>query len=170
MPNLGELLKILHLLFVIVGFAGFVGYDVVMPMAARSRDTAYVRAALGFATMFDLIALSGFALAGFLGLGLAAYQDWDFGENTWLNISATLWVIAVLASLFILRPNLRRLNNLAAENPGPEVSAELEAEFKKPLQAITHNLLTLVLLVILYLMVAKPGVDFSGIDNWPVNI
>lgn len=169
MPNLGELLKILHLLFVIVGFAGFIGYDVVMPMAARSKDLALVRAALGFATILDLLALSGFTLAGFLGLGLAAYQDWDFGENTWLNISATLWIVAVLVSLFILRPNLRRLNEMAAEAPGPEVGEQLAAQFKRPLQAIAHNLLTLTFLIILYLMVAKPGVDFAGIEHWPVN-
>jgi hypothetical protein len=29
--------------------------------------------------------------------------------------------------------------------------------------------LWLMTLAILYMMVAKPGVDFGGIDNWPVN-
>ena len=58
---------------------------------------------------------------------------------------------------------------LAKEAPGPDVPPELTAEFKRPLQFITPNLLTLAMLIVLFLMVTKPGVDFAGIDHWPVN-
>jgi uncharacterized membrane protein len=167
--NLAELLLLGHILFVIIGFGGAIGFHVIMPMAARSTDLAFVRTALKFGFTFENLAFPGFLIAGLIGLGLSLYQEWDFGENTWLNISATLWVIAVLISFFILRPALRRLDKLAREAPGPEVPPELTAEFKKPLQFITPNLLTLIVLVIVYLMIAKPGVDFTGIDHWPVN-
>ena len=167
--NFGEFLKLAHILFVIIGFAGAIGFHAIMPMAARSTDLAFVRAALKFGFVFENLAFPGFIVAGLLGLWLSIYQDWDFGENTWLNISATIWVVAVLGSLLILRPGLRRLDRLAREAPGPEVPSELSAEFRRPLQFITPNLLTLAMLIVLFLMIAKPGVDFSGIDHWPVN-
>jgi hypothetical protein len=64
---------------------------------------------------------------------------------------------------------LFKLNRLAANAPGPEVPAELNAELNKPLLRISNGALWLMTLAILYMMVAKPGVDFGGIDNWPVN-
>ncbi|MEX2237749.1 MAG: DUF2269 family protein [Dehalococcoidia bacterium] len=166
--NLAELLKLLHIFFVVVGFGGAIGFHVVMPAAARSSDLTFVRAALRFGNMFDLMALPGFTAAGVLGIILALHQDWDWGENTWLQIGSTLWVLMVLISLAILRPALRRLNELAAKSSGNTVSPELAAEFKKPLQLITPNLLTLLALIVVYLMVAKPGLDIVDVSHYPV--
>jgi uncharacterized membrane protein len=167
--NFGEFLKLAHILFIIIGFSGAVGFHVIMPMAARSTDLGFVRAALKIGFVFENLAFPGFVIGGLLGLWLSIYQNWDFGENSWLNISATIWLVAVVGSIAILRPGLRRLDRLANEAPGPDVPPELTAEFKKPLQLITPNLLTLAMLVVLFLMVAKPGLDLAGLDHWPVN-
>ncbi|HET9199411.1 MAG TPA: DUF2269 family protein [Dehalococcoidia bacterium] len=169
MANTGEFIKMFHIFFVILGFAGMVGFPMMMRAAAGASGLDTARTCLRYANIFDGLSGIGFLGAGLIGLGLAIYQEWDFAENTWLTASITLLVVALVGATIVQQPALFKLNRLAKEAPGPGVPPELNAELSKPLLRISNGILWLMLLAIFYMMVAKPGVDFSGIDNWPVN-
>ena len=169
MANTGELLKMFHIFFVVLGFSGMVAFPMMMRAAAGAGELATTRTCLRYANIFDGLSGAGFLGAGLIGLGLAIYQEWDFAENTWLTVSITLLVIALVGATAVQQPVLFRLNRMAKEASGPGVPPELNAELNKPILRISNGVLWLMLLAILYMMVAKPGVDFSGIDNWPVN-
>lgn len=169
MANSGELLKLFHIAFVVLGFSGLVAFPMMMRAAAGAAELAVARTCLRYANVFDAISGIGFLGAGLIGLGLAIYQEWDFAENTWLTVSITLLVIALVGATAVQQPVLFRLNRMAKEASGPEVPPELNAELSKPILRISNGILWLMTLAILYMMVAKPGVDFAGIDNWPVN-
>lgn len=169
MPNTAELLKVLHIFFVVLGFAGLLGFAMTMRAAAHTSELSVARVCVRLANRLDAVSGIGFLGAGLLGLGLAIYQEWDFRENTWLTASITLLVIALVGATAVQQPALFKLNRLSAAAPGPEVPAELKGELNKPLLRISNAVLWLMTLAILYMMVAKPGVDFGGIDNWPVN-
>jgi uncharacterized membrane protein len=168
MANTGEWIKMFHIFFVVLGFSGMVAFPLMMRAAAGASELAVARTCLRYAGVFDALSGIGFLGAGLIGLGLAIYQEWDFAENTWLTASITLLVIALVGATIVQQPALFKLNRLAREARA-EVPAELNAELNKPLLRISNGILWLMLLAIFYMMVAKPGVDFSGIDNWPVN-
>jgi uncharacterized membrane protein len=167
--NFGEFLKLAHLLLVVVGIGGMIGLHVVLPLTARASEIAAVRLGVRLARVLDNVAGAGLAIGGLLGLWLSIYQEWDFGENTWLNIGATLWIVVLLMGALLQRRSLARLQEMADAAPGPGQPPELEAAFRKPVVLFTPMAITTILIVIVFLMVAKPGVDFTGIDNWPVN-
>jgi len=79
----------------------------------------------------------------------------------WIWLSMTLYVIGLGLSHGVLRPRARRLNALMAEvgagsaAPSAEQAAQLEAIGKR--LALTEAALDVLLVVILVLMVFKPG-------------
>ncbi|MPZ23426.1 MAG: DUF2269 family protein [Dehalococcoidia bacterium] len=164
-----EWLLILHIASAIVGFAGAIPLPMVLATAARSNDLSVVRACLRLASKLNRgLATPGFVLAGIVGLILSLVQGWDFGENTWLNISATLWLVAIVVAIVAFEPVLKRAARLAAEAPGPGVPPELQAELRCPRGAIVGSILILLFVIVLILMVAKPGIDGAGIQDYPV--
>ena len=169
MANTGEFLKMFHIFFAVLGFSGLLAFPLMMRAAAGAAELGVARTCLRYANIFDGLSGIGFLGAGLIGFGLALYQEWDFAENTWLTVSITLLIVALVGATAVQQPALFKLNKLAASAPGPEVPAELNAELNKPLLRISNGVLWLMTLAILYMMVAKPGVDFGGIDNWPVN-
>ena len=95
-------------------------------------------------------------------LVLASDDGWDFSQ-TWVWLSLLLFVIALGVSHSTLIPGHRKINELLAEmeqgpppagGPPPQV-VQIEALGKK--QAASGAFLNLMVVVILTLMIWKPG-------------
>jgi uncharacterized membrane protein len=158
-----EALAFFHVLFVMVGFAGILALHPLLAAANRGDDIGFVRGALSLARRVQLmLGIPGLFIGGVLGVVLSLYQEWDFGDNTWLNLSASLWVFALGFVGLALLP-LNRLIRLA--DASAEVTDELRGEMRKRLAILAAGAALILMLVILYMMVAKPGVDFTGVEH-----
>ena len=85
--------------------------------------------------------LPALTLVWVLGMGMVGMSDevWEISD-TWIVLSLLGWVVAMVASWFLIRPALTDTSERAQSRMGAGIG-------------ITH----LVLVVVLYLMIFKPG-------------
>jgi len=156
-----NVVKVLHILCAIVGFGG-VTLNAVYGLQAKARgprEGAAIGAAVyRVSTIAEYFIYATFVLGiGLVGLG---HNIFNFGQ-VWIWLSMTLYVIGLGLSHGVLRPRARRLNALMAEvgagsaAPSADQAAQLEAIGKQ--LALTEAALDVLLVVILVLMVFKPG-------------
>jgi uncharacterized membrane protein len=89
-----------------------------------------------------------------LGSGLWAAQEgnWDFGA-AWISISFTVWIVAVVAGLVLVRPEYGRIQSLL-----PTIGTDGEAVAQRLRRILLFSRIELVLLLIaVWAMVVKPG-------------
>jgi hypothetical protein len=160
-----QLLLLLHLLTVVVGF----GSSFVWPaLSARARkmDPAQAYAmnstALGLGKGLTTYPIYG---AGLTGIVLVAVsEDWEFSQ-TWISIAFALFIIGVSVSAFLHTPNLRAMNALQEKlvsgggtptqgGPPAEV-AELQERGKRA--GMYGGILHLTFLLLMIDMIWKPG-------------
>jgi hypothetical protein len=163
-----DLLLLLHLLTVIVGF----GSSFVWPaLAGKARARGQQEPAVSYA-----ITKSGFEVgkvlttpfiwaAGAFGIILVAVGEWGWGE-AWISIAFVLFFGAALFALFVHTPNLRSMLSLqerlatgqaqppAGGGPPPEV-AELQARGKRA--GMYGGILHILFLLLMIDMIWKPG-------------
>jgi uncharacterized membrane protein len=158
-----KLVLVLHILCAIVGF-GAVFLNGIYGAQAKARRGPE---GLAISQANFLVSEIGtyFIYAVFLlGIVLVLIGDnvFDFGQ-TWIWLSTLLFLAAVAVSHGVLRPTVRRMQALMEEmiasgppqgGPPPQ-AAEMEQLGKK--LAIVGPALNLTLVVILFLMVFKPG-------------
>jgi uncharacterized membrane protein len=127
-----ELLGYLHVLAVIVAFGPLFTY----PSMQRAGATQ------ALAKLHIRLALPALTLVWVIGMGLvgASKDAWKLSE-TWILLSLIAWVVLMLVSWFLIRP--------AINDTGETARSRLAAGV-----GITH----LLLVVVLYLMIFKPGV------------
>jgi uncharacterized membrane protein len=155
--DLYRLYKTLHVISVVVLGGGFVLEAIAGPLVARAKTVGEVRA---FARMMHfsetyLSLPAALFVAGF-GYATAAKIDLDF-SMTWISLAQVLFYGIVILAIFILRPAASKLHKMAEAAPDGPITAELTAQIKKPLAAAIGGLVTLMFIVIIYLMVSKPG-------------
>ena len=98
-------------------------------------------------SILRLLARRSLAVAGILGFGLAGMSDKVFKmSQTWLSIAIVLWLVQLAVLFFVARPGLKALAEGDASARGRVMAAT----------GVTH----LILLVMLYLMIWKPGGPF----------
>jgi uncharacterized membrane protein len=156
----------LHILCAIIGF-GAVFLNALYGQQAKSRQGAE---GLAVSEANELVSKVGefFIVAVFfLGLALVLMSDDVIGfGQTWVWLSITLFVIAFAVSMGLMGPRARRMIDLqrelaasgppsaAASGPPPQV---LEMEKIGKQMAVIGPFLNIMLIVILSLMVFKPG-------------
>jgi uncharacterized membrane protein len=135
-----DIMLLLHVLAVIVAFAPAWMTPVLMRVAA-SGDRGATEALEMSIVRFSLPAL---ALAGILGFGLAGMSD-DVYEMSqgWLAASIVLWLGLIGVIWFVTRPGIKAFQAGDTAARGKVMAGT----------GIAH----LVLLVMLYLMIFKPG-------------
>ncbi|HKA94047.1 MAG TPA: DUF2269 family protein [Acidimicrobiia bacterium] len=159
---------VLHLLSAIVGF-GAVFLNAIYGQQARARKG---REGLAISEANFLVSEVGtyFIYAVFVFgvlLVLLSSEAWKF-EQFWIWGSMGLYIIGLGLSHGVLRPNVRRMQGLMRElsdggpppgaasgGPPPQV-AELEERGRRV--GVTGATLNVILVLILFLMVWKPGV------------
>lgn len=126
-----RIMGLLHVLAVIVAFGPQFAY----PALKRAGATATI------ARLHMRLVLPALVLVPILGLGMVGMSD-DAIEmgDTWIVLSLIGWVAIAAVSWFMVRP--------ALERDSPDTRAKLASG-----TGVTH----LLMVVILYLMVFKPG-------------
>jgi uncharacterized membrane protein len=77
----------------------------------------------------------------------------------WISAAYVLWVIAVGLGAGVLGRHAHKIHRIASREAasGAEVSIEAVALARSPIGPVVGNLLNLIILVFLYLMIAKPS-------------
>jgi uncharacterized membrane protein len=138
-----KVMLLLHVLLVVVGFAPAWLSPVLVRLTANGDRAA------GEALEASILrySLGGLAAAGILGFGLAGMSDKVFKmSQTWLSIAIVLWLAQLVMIFFFARPAIKAFTAGDASARGRIGMAT----------GITH----LLLLVMLYLMIFKPGGPF----------
>jgi len=126
-----RIVAILHILAAIAAFGPLFVY----PSLERAGAGATI------AKLHLRLMLPALAITGVLGLALVGMSDKVFEmSQTWVVLALIAWVILLVVSWFMVRP--------ALADPTPAARARLASGI-----GITH----LLLIVLLYLMVFKPG-------------
>lgn len=160
-----NLVLVLHVLSVIVGFGGFAlagGLTGKARMGGGAGGQAVAEVSFDFT---EHVAQWFIYAVPILGIALILMSDdaWKFSQ-AWISISFLLYIAFLGLMHGLHMPTLRRMNELGATLAGgptgagagvPPQAAELDALGKKV--AMTGGALNLIWVVILVLMVFKPG-------------
>jgi uncharacterized membrane protein len=92
------------------------------------------------------------------GTALVHEIGYDFGA-TWISAAYALWVVAVALGAGVLGRHAHKIHAIASSEvaAGAEVSTDAARLARSPVGPVVGNLLNLIVLVFLYLMIAKPG-------------
>lgn len=173
--GLYNVLYFLHIATVIVGF-GAVVLNALYGVEARERRGVGALAILESTYKVSEVAMIFIYLVPVFGILLVIVSDGLFGfEQFWISASFILYIAGIGLSHGMLRPNLRKMQSLARElaEGGPQPAAvgsgpdEAPAGGRPPQVAemetrgrtvgIVSTILNLNLVLILILMIWKPG-------------
>jgi uncharacterized membrane protein len=136
-----RVMLLLHILSVIVAF----GPLFFMPMLARTAQAGGDSSTLRYLQRFSTPAV---VLAGFFGMAMIGMSDKLFKfSQSWVSIALAIWIIQVALFIFGMLPTQRK-------------AAGGDAVAAKRLPMFT-GLIHLSLLVMLYLMIWRPGTPGS---------
>lgn len=135
-----NIVLLLHILTVVIGFAP----AWFIPMMGRLAAKGDAEAGAQLEASILRFSLPGVALAGLFGFALAGMSEKAYSmSQTWLSIAAVLWIVLLAVIVLVARPAVKAL-----------ASGDLAARGRVMASTgITH----LVLIVMLYLMIFKPG-------------
>jgi uncharacterized membrane protein len=127
-----QLLLVLHLLAVIAAFGPMLLYP-----RLRREAPGVIR------PLHDRLVLPALVLLWVFGMGLVGLSDdaWELSD-TWIALSLVLWLVALGLAFFVQRPAL------AAGGRDAAAQSRLAA---------STGVIHLILVVVVYLMVFKPG-------------
>ena len=135
-----NIVLLLHVLAVIVGFAPLW----LTPLLVRLTAGGDTAAADGLDVSILRFSLPGIGIAGLLGFGLAGMSEKVYSmSQSWLSIAAVLWIVLLAVLFFVARPAIKAFRDGDAAARGRIMMST----------GIGH----LILVVMLYLMIFKPG-------------
>jgi uncharacterized membrane protein len=142
--NVYRLLFLLHIAAIVVAFAPMVIHPVFGAQSKADGEGAMLQAARHMADNERRIHFPALIAAGIFGLGLIFSSDeaWKF-DQTWVSLSLLVWLALCGVVSGLIMPNERKL-----------AAGDLEAEKKV---AMGGQIATVLFLVMLYLMIWKPG-------------
>jgi uncharacterized membrane protein len=164
-----KIVFMLHILSIIVGFGGVMLNGIYGSEAKKRKGIGGV--AIGEANVHvSEIAEKVIMTIPVWGILLVLMSDgvWEFSQ-AWVGLAIVLYIAALAFAMFVQLKNAKRMNELASElamagappaggapsGPPPQV-AEMEALGKK--LGMGGAFLSVMVVVIIYLMVFKPGV------------
>ncbi|MEZ5311032.1 MAG: hypothetical protein R2735_10675 [Microthrixaceae bacterium] len=135
-----KVMLLLHLLAVVIGFAP----AWLWPALVRLTENDSPEAAENLEVSIVRFSLPGIAVAGLVGFGLAGMSDKVYKmAQPWLAIAFVLWVVLLGIYFFVARPAIRAFRD------GDKT--------KKGLLGMATGISHLILVVMLFLMIFKPG-------------
>lgn len=146
--DLREVLLTLHILFAIVVIGWLAMTSMLLPRAIRDGNAGAVRFASAAGEKLGPATIVVFLLG--IWLVLRRKDDYAEFEHLWISLSMLLFIVAVvIGSVFIGKAEKRALAKLETGGAAPEEAARI---------AMLGGINNLILLAIVFLMVAKPGV------------
>ncbi|MFN2607791.1 MAG: DUF2269 family protein [Acidimicrobiales bacterium] len=156
---------VLHLLAVIIGFGSMSLASAYAARARRRGGREGLAVAEVVLDVFEHISQWFIYAVPVLGIILVLMSDDKIKfSQSWVGISLALYIVALVVLLVLHLPNVRRINAVAAQaNAGgtapaggrPPQAAELEGMAKKA--AMYDGIINLLWIVVVFLMVYKPG-------------
>lgn len=157
MDDLALTYKTLHILAAIVLGGGFVLEAICGPLVARAKTVGEVRAYARLLHISETF-LSPPAALILLGFGYATASRAKFEfSDTWLTLAQVLFYAIAALAIVLLRPAASKLNKLAQAAPDGPVTQEIKDQIASPIPKIVGPIVTVLFVVIVYLMVWKPG-------------
>ena len=150
------LFKFLHIASMFAAVAAAVIPEVVLHIVANTRDTRAIITMTHVAERIGKFIPMFFIGGAIFGLLAAWFGELDF-TAPWLLASYVLFVLAMITGILFSDPWVRRLQT-AATASGDSTSAELQAVIDEPRAKFASAWLMGSVLVIIALMVFKPGV------------
>lgn len=155
--DLFVILLFLHVLGAIIAFGPGFASMIVGPMVAKEPQYANFYARTQVATARAIITPVSLSMA-ITGLGLILVRGWAnlTADKHWLEAAILLYVVSVVVAMAVQAPAGRKLVELTSRPPAPGAgpSAELRAAAARVRQG--GLVLTGLVVVITFLMVAKP--------------
>jgi uncharacterized membrane protein len=146
-----EFLLFLHILLFVFSFAFTAGISILSQRVARTRDARTIHALFRAARPLSIAGGVGWILTAATGAALAGAVGFDM-RAPWL-----LWSYAAFAVLiftgFLLHSPWQAKVIAASASPGPE----LDALLRSPVHRIASALSAISVLVLVFLMTARPG-------------
>jgi uncharacterized membrane protein len=155
--DLYRLYKTLHVIAVVILGGGFVLEAMAGPLIERAKTVGEVRAyarMMYFSETYLSIPAAIF-VAGF-GYATGSKLDVDYSK-LWIALAQVLFYGLVVLALVFLRPAAKRLLTMAEAAPDGPVTPELKNYMAGRTPMVVGMIVTLMFLVIIYLMVSKPG-------------
>ncbi len=153
--DLYQLVLVLHILAVIIGFggmfiAGFYGAE----SAKRSGSEGLVVAetTMKVTSLAPTMAVYTVPILGIL-LILLSDDLWQFSD-TWISLSFLLYIAVIVLAVAVHVPNLRKMIALRKGGDGVQTT---EVERRAKTAALLGGVINLLWVAILFLMVFKPG-------------
>ena len=150
-----ELLLLLHIGSAIIGFGVTFSFAVLGPLAAKTGGPQALGILKGIVKIEKTFVFPAIVIQPLTGVLLIFEQGWDndFFSHYWLWLSIVIFAAAVYIALFQQTPTLEKM--IEAAGSGRADTPEFGALGKK--SATFGPILTVMLLVIIFLMVIKPG-------------
>lgn len=145
--DLRDVLLTLHILVAILTIGWLEMQSMLLPRAIRAGNAGAVRFAAGAGEKLGPIAILVFLLG--LALVIRGGEDGSDFNDQWVSMSMLLFIVALVnGAVFIGRAEKRAAEKLEAGQQAPEEASRI---------AMLGGINNLILLVIVFLMVAKPG-------------
>lgn len=146
-----EWMLFVHLLAAAAWLGGLLYSNVMMFVISRSGDPGVI---LDSALRVGKVNRLFLPPAGLVTVGAGAYlagDRWEFSQE-WVMIALVLALLVIATAIFFFVPELKTIEQIVAtDGPGPAIAARLRRI------GMLARVVTLVLIVVLLLMVWKPG-------------
>ena len=155
--GLYNLVLLLHILTVVVGFGGFIASAAYARLARERGGAEGLAISEAGAVVTKRVAQSAFYAVPVFGILLVVLSDGTFGfEEPWISLSFVLYIAAAVILLAVIVPAQRQSNQLAAgQLAGGKGQGGLDRLDKK--LAAFGGVFNLLFLALLALMIFKPG-------------
>jgi uncharacterized membrane protein len=150
-----EILLLVHILSAIAGFGPTFSFAVLGPLAAKTGGPQALGILKGMVKIEKTLVVPAIVIQLVSGILLIVEAGWDgdFFSHYWLWIAIVLFLTAAFLALRVSMPATEKMIELG--EAGRAESPEFAAQAKKA--ATVGPFLNVLLLVIIFLMVVKPG-------------
>jgi uncharacterized membrane protein len=150
-----ELLLLLHIASAIIGFGATFSFAILGPLAAKTGGPQALGMLKGIVQIEKKLVIPAIVIQPLTGVLLIFEDGWDndFFSHYWLWIAIAIYIVAVYIALALQTPTVERMVEMGES--GKAETPEFGALGKKA--ATQGPILTVMLLVVIFLMVIKPG-------------
>jgi hypothetical protein len=146
-----ELLLFLHILLFLFAFTFTAGTSILLGRVAATRDARIIHAAFSAARPLSITGGICWLLTALAGIGLAHAYGLEL-TTPWLVYSYIVFAVLILTG-FLLHSPWQAKVIAASASGGPELDALLQA----PIHRIASGVSAVSVLILIYLMTARPG-------------
>ena len=153
--NLYDLVLVLHILAVVIGFGGtFIAsfYGAEGAKRQGGEGLAIAETTMKVTSLAPTMAVYTVPILGIL-LILLSDDVWQFSD-AWISLSFLLYIVIIVLAVTVHVPNIRKMIALRRGTEGVQTT---EVEKRTRTAAVVGGILNLLWIAILFLMVFKPG-------------